>query len=941
MHAIFRTNTDNHDRTSPLGKVLRCVAWFAILFGVIASTGCSRLRLPAIDPTGSCLFQPLPTTTSLALPGSAGEGCCCWGCFSGLGNCLQNCPLVNPPAPAFTTPVDPPPCSDPQADAIGGAVNAEPCVPGPACNGQCADGPPAVLLGQECKMSDLTKLPDRGERGCILLSPQRIVAPVGGEVILLSGVCGTDGYLQTGQPLEWMLTPESVGTFLQVGDDDPGLLHRLAGIKRSEKKDPSYAHGVTSTKPALITRGNLDPSDDVRLEKGQTWLSIASPTEGVSRVTVLAPDSECWDQRKATATIYWIDARWVFPAPQRVPAGTPVDLTTRVTRSENSIPAVGWKVRYEIQQPELARFAGTDGSDVVEVEVDENGNATAELLPIEGAAGAAVVNISVIRPGGRDDNMPTMTLGQGQALVTWSSPQLRVEAFGPEVASFNVPYLVKAIVSNPGTEAINNVQVELTRPDGTVLGTTDQFADLFPGRIVWNIPRIDPQTEVEIFADVTAQNSNVLTFNARSAEGLAGQAVIRTNIYRPSLTMTVRPRQDQVEAGQTATFDIVVTNTGDRPLDDVRLRAEGGEAMTHFETGNRNVQSDREEGPLQPGQTWPSILNFVPAEAGRRCITVEATADGGQRVGEEACVIVINPIPVTPALSVTLESNDRFTVGETRYFNGRVTNTGEVPLDNVRAVMVFDPQLRLRQATRGADQSRLGEYLLSWEIPRLEPGGSTLLQGVFEVVASSPRSRVVFTAESAQGARGEATKVVEILPGQVVPPPQSPPSSSDLPPAVVPPRIPTGPAPDGGDTRPDPGFGNAPVAPPLPSRSGQLQLSVRQREISPRANAPIPYSIAVTNDSDELDRNVVVEFAIPAGVRVVSVTQTMNPQPGIGTQIGNLYSLDPIRNLRVGETVTYELVLISSIPQTFDLQVEATSDLRPSGVQATETTRVE
>ena len=117
--------------------------------------------------------------------------------------------------------------------------------------------------------------------------------------------------------LEWMLSPDSAGNFIQVGDDDPGLVHKLAGSRvRPEKKDPSYAIGVTSTKKMLITRGNNDPRDDVHLEKGQTWLSISSPSEGTSHVTVLAPDSECWDQRKATATIYWVDARWQFPAPQ-------------------------------------------------------------------------------------------------------------------------------------------------------------------------------------------------------------------------------------------------------------------------------------------------------------------------------------------------------------------------------------------------------------------------------------------------------------------------------------------------------------------------------------------------------------------------------------------------------------------------------------------------
>ena len=185
------------------------------------------------------------------------------------------------------------------------------------------------------------------------------------------------------QRLEWMLTPESVGTFIQVGDDDPGLLNRLVGSRRRPTKhDPSFAHGLTSTKRTLITRGNNDPRDDVQLEKGQTWITISSPAEGTSRVTVLAPDSDCWDQRKATATIYWIDARWEFPGPEIVPAGQAVDLTTRVTRAEGSIPARGWKVRYEILRPELARFAGTGGSAVVEAVVDESGSATVQLLPI-------------------------------------------------------------------------------------------------------------------------------------------------------------------------------------------------------------------------------------------------------------------------------------------------------------------------------------------------------------------------------------------------------------------------------------------------------------------------------------------------------------------------------------------------------------------------------
>ena len=166
----------------------------------------------------------------------------------------------------------------------------------------------------------------------------------------------------------------------------------------------------------------------MQLEKGQTWISISSPSEGTSHVTVLAPESECWDNRKASATIYWIDARWQFPGPQIVAAGTPATLTTRVTRAEGTLPATGWKVRYEILQPELATFAGTNGSSFVEVAVDDAGNATAELLPIQGSSGIATIDIQVIRPGGVSDNIPTMSLARGQTFVTWSSPQLAIRA---------------------------------------------------------------------------------------------------------------------------------------------------------------------------------------------------------------------------------------------------------------------------------------------------------------------------------------------------------------------------------------------------------------------------------------------------------------------------------------------------------------------------------
>ncbi len=752
---VMSQHATTSDKTHTLSLPIVRLLAIAVLLLVALASGCSRLRLPAIDPTGSCLFAPKPVTTTLALPGTGGEGCSCFRCLRGLTGCLKTGHSVEGaprrfifPEPAFPEPAPPPPCATPQP-AIQSDASNEPCVPSAPCNGSCANGPPAVLFGDECRLRDKVSLPRKGKRGCILLSPDKIVAPVGGEVVLLSGICGNDGYLQMNEQLEWMLTPESVGTFIQVGDDDPGLLHRLVGSgKRPEKHDPSYAHGLTSTKRMLITRGNTDQGDDVQLEKGQTWISISSPSEGTSRVTVLAPESDCWDQRKATATIYWIDARWQFPGPQLVQAGQSVELTTRVTRAQGSIPARGWKVRYEIMQPELATFAGTNGSAVVEATVDDSGNAAVQLVPIPGTSGTAAIDMQVIRPGGESDNMPTMTLGRGQTFVTWSSPKLALRAGAPSLATFDEPVQVVVNVSNPGDQSATNVRVDVPIPAGVRVTSADSFATVTPNAVIWELGTIPAQTQLDLFLTIAAQTPLQLAFQA-TADGLRAEDTVRIDVFRPALALTVRPESERYEAGQPAAFDIDVTNTGDRPLQNVSLMVTGDEGMVH-EQGGRSKQNDRRE-PLQPGETWAVRVNFIPTQAGRRCISVQSTAAGGQVANQESCVTVINPVPPAQSLSASLRQlsgRDRIAVGEPLLMTAQITNTGEVIQQNVRVSIVNDPQLQIMGATEDGLTQASGNLII-WTIASLQPNQSIILEGQFRAVATAARARIALSAEGA------------------------------------------------------------------------------------------------------------------------------------------------------------------------------------------------
>ncbi len=924
-------------RSGGEGKpILTVISAITLALAIVATSGCNRLRLPAIDPTGACIFAPLPTTTPLALPCT--DGSCCLPNLNPLScNCLSG--LTNP-VPAFAPAPELPDCLTPAAIGSGAAAGAvglpdEPCVPAPSC-AECAAGPKAVLIGSEIGATKKCNLPPKGKRGCILLSPQKIVAPVGGEVMLLSGICGDDGHLQTGQPLDWMLTGDSVGNIIDIGDDDPGLVHRLVGVRRSEKQDGAFARGVTSFKEQLITRGNLDASDDVKLERGQTWLTLSSPTEGSSHVTVLAPESECWDQRKATATIYWVDARWQFPGPQRVPAGTAVNLVTRVTRAAGSLPARGWKVRYEITNPELATFAGTDGSSIVEVNVDDSGNAPATLRPMPTSpppSGSTIVNIEVIRPGGATDSMPDLSLGRGQAFVTWSSPELVLRAGGPSVAGANEAFDVFANIQNPGTETATSVRVDATIPQGVRVLSADSFAKVFPNQVVWEIGDVPAGQQLDLRLQLTSAAPLAIGFEARGDGGLVAGDTVRVDVFAPAITLIARPDVQRITTGDVVNYTVEVQNSGDRPLNNLTLVARGDDAMQHAETGNRQVTNGYTQ-PLPPGGLWRTEVAFRPLSPGQRCVDFTATADGGQRSTAQSCVVAINPAPQVPAVESSLviraatiqngapvvgRLTERIAVGDAIIALAVIENSGRVPLTNVEVAMSYGPAIEPITATVGVPRVLDPSGRIVWTLANLAPGASQSLEGVFRGVAPAPRTDITVAVNSDQRAtsRQSLPLVVDPSAGPV-------------------PQVPT-PRPQAPPLPPPPARTPPPVLPP--TAAGQLRLDLVSLDLLPQPGRNIRYALSVINNVNVIDSAVQVYFRLPPGVRLVQVIQTTDTLSRFDRQGDTIY-LQEIRTLRPGDKIDFQIVLASDAPQTFELAVEATSRNAPQPARAAVRTEV-
>ncbi len=703
-------------------RFFRVILIIILSIASVSQSGCSTLSLPAIDPTGNRIFAGGPNAfTRIISPHDPNNG-------------------YPSQQPAFQTPPSPPPCMQ----GIDGREKK-------LCLG--------CLTGKGCLAKKREAEEVRGRCGQLLLTPTRIVAPVGGEVILLAGVCGKDEYLVTNEPIEWMLSPGSVGTFVEVGDDSKG--QRRSVWKKDvgpkvEKLGVDFARGRTSREAGNISRGTSTKSDDLPIRKGQTWISITSPTEGISKVTALAPDSDVWDQRRQTATIYWVeDASWKFPQPQPALSGDTVRLVTSVVKADGYIPAEGWLVRYRVLNPELAKFLPS-GAETAQIEVNSDGVATVDIAlgeQVEGKVphGTAMVEIEVIRP--KRGDIPELPLGRGVTQVTWSAAELLLTVGGPEIAVPGQSLNYFATLVNSGDLNAENVIVRAVVPQGMALTSSSiQPSNATNGAYAWELGPLQPRRAFDLNFNLTPQaEMDAQIVIEAVGTNLRQQKSVRTSVQRPQVTLQIAPKQNanQIEVGGEAVFEILVTNSGTQTLNDVRIKLQSDPGLQHSQDNANEVTNVI--GFLAPGQSRKLDGVFRVAKEGD--LTIKATVESiGQVIATQTAFIRGLPAtPKRPSLSLEVKSDllqPVVPVGGEFTFTWFVNNTGPMTLRNPVVSMQHSPNLEVSALSQGVDykvENQVGKWL---RLPDLPPGGRLELSGRFKGIAPGNQSSVVVMVEA-------------------------------------------------------------------------------------------------------------------------------------------------------------------------------------------------
>src|SRR5208283_2979314 len=103
------------------------------------------------------------------------------------------------------------------------------------------------------------------------IRPLEATNPVRTQVVLIATVYDDTGKPRCDRRVEWMV--EGVGNIIEVNESGiwPG---------RGYKLDNKYGVSYTEYCEHRLTRGNVNPGDDLVIRPGQTWCVISSAVEG-------------------------------------------------------------------------------------------------------------------------------------------------------------------------------------------------------------------------------------------------------------------------------------------------------------------------------------------------------------------------------------------------------------------------------------------------------------------------------------------------------------------------------------------------------------------------------------------------------------------------------------------------------------------------------------
>lgn len=565
--------------------------------------------------------------------------------------------------------------------------------------------------------------------------------PVMTQHILVASVKDETGRPLGGKRVEWIVADTPHGTGNLVAVDPTGWWAHTRGYR----VNPRYGISHTNHYATVLDRGTEDASDDIVLERGETWCQITSPVQGDTHMIVYAPGIRDETKHKAFIVKHWLDAEWVWPGDAQNRMGAPHAFATIVRRASDKAPLPGMRVLWQIEDDDPdAEFMSTR-SNVADTVTDKSGRSEVVLRQMKPSAGENTVSISIFRDDG-------VLLDRATAKKTWMAPTIALSKTGPAAVSVGDKVTWTMTLSNPSAVDTGELVVTDTVPEGVTVVSTAPPAQEAAGRLKWQLRNLLPQASktFTIVARTQRTGKVVNVVDAVTAEGISAQAQADLVVTQPGLELSkTGPRV--ARKGDDIPFQVRVSNPGSGAATNVVVVDQIPEGLSHS-TGERTFRWN--VGEIEAGGSREETLALRAERTGNFVNKVAATADGGLEAEAQAPVRVVAP----SAQIAKIGPAERY-ANERATYKITISNDGDAVAQNV---IVQDP---VPEGSEFVSASNGGVYdeatrTVRWDVGDVAPGAAKELRLTLRLVGIGRIKNVAtLTADGVQ-LQAEAVTVV-------------------------------------------------------------------------------------------------------------------------------------------------------------------------------------
>jgi uncharacterized repeat protein (TIGR01451 family) len=291
------------------------------------------------------------------------------------------------------------------------------------------------------------------------------------------------------------------------------------------------------------------------------------------------------------------------------------------------------------------------------------------------------------------------------------------------------------LVRNVAPEVVYSVVVNVKLPENVTAASTTPQAKTDGKVLIWQLGNMLPRQEKKLHVCLVSHTKGDITPTAWVSFTSIASAMLHIHVHEPKLTLKATC-PEKVIAGDSVTFQLGVSNNGDGPADQVKIRASLAPGLEHpgdpaaSASGSAGKEVDFELGNLGVGESRLVQLVCTAKAAGKQTCSAVAETKGEFKAQVQAAVLVLAPNLDLQIVGPAVRYLDR-----KANYTFRVTNRGDIPATNVTVREVIPPGFKFTAASKGGSYD-VSNQTVCWYLGELAPGQGADVQ--VDLVAVAP-----------------------------------------------------------------------------------------------------------------------------------------------------------------------------------------------------------